>query len=138
MATATMDPAARAEAAVLSYLGGHDTDALAEAAVFTDLTTGMTWTGRAAIDGMLDWFYHGVFEAHVEDSRLTVGHDGASVVLEATFVGVHQGEFAGVPATGRTVRIPLVVAYDLRDGVITAGRVHFDTASFLAQTSGTR
>lgn len=118
---------------VEAYLREHDAALLAADAVFTDMSTGMTWSGRRAIGGMLDWMYHDVFDAHVEDVRLIIGDDGAVAVLEATFVGVHQGEFAGVPATGRTVRVPLVVIYDLVDGVIARARVHWNVASFRAQ-----
>lgn len=135
MTTMTADRAAVNHAALEAYLGGHDTSVLADDAVFADTTTGMSWTGPDAIAGMLDWFYHGVFEAHVEDARLIAGADGTAAVLDATFVGVHQGEFAGVPATGRTVRIPLVVLYDLADGKVTGGRIHFDVASFLTQAN---
>jgi steroid delta-isomerase-like uncharacterized protein len=135
MTTATIEQAEANAAALRAYLAGHDTATLAPDAVFTDVTTGMTWTGPEAIGGMLDWFYHGVFEAHVEDGRLIVADDGTSAALEATFVGTHRGEFAGIAATGRTVRVPLVVVYDLGDGRITAGRVHFDVAAFLAQAA---
>lgn len=123
-------------AALDAYITGHDTSALADTAVFTDVTSGMTWVGPEAIGGMLDWLYHGVFEARIEDARLIVGVDGASAVLEVTFVGTHQGEFAGVPATGREVRVPMVVLYDLADGKVTGGRIHFSVASFLAQVAG--
>lgn len=135
MTTMTADRAEANLAALDAYLSGHDTSVLADDAVFTDTTTGMIWTGPDAIAGMLDWFYHGVFEAQVEDAKLIAGADGKSAVLDGTFVGVHKGEFAGVPATGRTVRIPLVVIYDLSDGKVTGGRVHFDVASFLAQAN---
>jgi predicted ester cyclase len=49
------------------------------------------------------------------------------------FIGRHTGEFAGVPATDKDVRVPLAVFYDLRDDMITEGRVHFDVSAFLAQ-----
>lgn len=133
--TMTADRVSANLAALDAYLNGHDAGALAADAVFTDATTGMTWTGPEAIGGMLAWFYHGVFEAHVEDAKLIAGADGASAALECTFVGVHQGEFAGVPATGRTIRAPLAVFYDMADGKVTAGRIHFSVASFLAQVA---
>jgi predicted ester cyclase len=50
-------------------------------------------------------------------------------------VGTHLGEFAGVPATGRQVRVPLAVAYDLEAGRITRGRVYFEIPAFLAQVT---
>lgn len=118
---------------VEAYVRGHDDRWLIADAVFTDVTTGLTWSGRQSIAAMLDWMYHVVFDAHLEDSRVLVSTDGAEAVLEATFVGVHRGEFAGVPPTGRTVRVPLVVLYGMAEGRIATGRVHFSVASFRAQ-----
>jgi steroid delta-isomerase-like uncharacterized protein len=121
--------------ALRAYLEEHDVSYLAADATFTDVTTGMSWTGIEAIGGMLDWMYHRVFDAHVEDARTILDADGRAAVVEMTFVGRHRAEFAGVPATGRTVRLPLVVVYDLADGLITAGRVHLSVASFQAQAT---
>ena len=123
----------RNRAAVLEYLEGHRTDRLRSDAVFANLSTGDQWVGPTAIGGMLDWFYHAAFEARVEDSRLIVGED--AVALIGTFAGRHTGSFAGIEATGRDVRVPLVVVYDLEDGQIVAGRFLFDTATFLAQAT---
>lgn len=121
--------------ALRRYLVEHDASYLADDATFVDATTGLSWTGREAVEGMLAWFYHGVFEAHVEDVRLIVAGDETVAAAEMTFVGVHQGEFAGIPATGREVRVPLVVIYDLADGRITGARFHFGVAAFMAQAT---
>jgi steroid delta-isomerase-like uncharacterized protein len=129
----TIDQVERNRQVIDGYLRGHDSSHVAPDATFVDTTSGMQWTGHEAIAGMLAWFYEVAFDAQLEDERLVVGESGA--VLEATFVGRHQAEFAGVPATGRVVRVPLVVIYDLADGQITGARVHFSVASFLAQAS---
>jgi steroid delta-isomerase-like uncharacterized protein len=133
---ATMiDDRTRSAEALRGYLEKHDPAQLASDAIFTDVTTGMSWTGREAISAMLGWMYHGVFEAHVEDVRVVLDAGGSRAVAEMTFVGTHQGEFAGIPATGRSVRVPLLVSYDLADGQIAAARVHFNVASFQAQAT---
>ena len=44
--------------------------------------------------------------------------DGVAA-LEAVFVGTHIADFAGVPATGVSVRCPYVVSYDVSAGRIT-------------------
>ena len=121
--------------ALQGYLVDHDASYLTEDATFTDVTSGMQWTGREAIAAMLDWLYRGVFDARVEDLRLIVGMDGSAAAAELVFAGRHQGEFAGVPATGRDVRVPMVVIYDVAGGQITAARVHFNVASFMAQVT---
>lgn len=120
--------------AVLAYIGGHRAETLRHDAVFTNLSTGDQWVGPEAIGGMLHWFYQVAFEAEVVEPRLIAGDD--AVVLVGTFSGKHIGEFAGLAPTGRDVRVPLVVIYDMVDGSIAAGRFLFDTASFLAQAQG--
>lgn len=129
-----LDPIARNTAAVTAYVDSHDPAHLREDATFVDVASGLRWEGRGAVSGMLGWLYRVAFDAHVEDRRFVVGLDGAA--LEATFVGRHLAEFAGVPGTGREVRVPLVVIYDLLDGQIAGARVHFGVASFLAQVAG--
>ena len=118
--------------AVRRYTAGdHDAAVLAPDSAFVDVTTGRRWTGANEIAAMLDGMYRVAFDARVEEPRLVADED--AVVLEATFVGRHIGEFAGVAATGAEVRVPLVVVYDLADGVIHGARIHFDVASFLRQ-----
>jgi predicted ester cyclase len=56
-------------------------------------------------------------------------------VLEAEFVGKHIGEFAGMPATGRSVRVPLCVIYDLEAGKIKRARVYMETPVLMRQLS---
>ena len=125
------------QAALQGYLVDHDPSFLADDATFTDVTSGMQWTGREAIAAMLDWLYSRVFDAHVEDVRLIADVDAETglAAAELAFVGRHIGEFAGIPATNRDVRVPMVVVYELAGGRITAARVHFNVASFQAQVT---
>src|SRR5690349_18061130 len=98
--------------AITAYLRNHaDPSYLAEDAVFTDMGTGEEYRGREAVAHSLAYFYHQAFEAHPEVHN-TVIVDGHAVA-EGEFVGRHIGDFAGIPATGREVRVPICVAYDL-------------------------
>ena len=111
-----------------------DVGSMADDVVFRVMATGDEYRTPAGVLAMLGYFYHGAFEATAETRRFVVGP--GSAVLEADFVGRHIGEFAGVPATGREVRVPLCVCYDLRNGKIVEGRVYFEIPMFLAQASG--
>ena len=51
------------------------------------------------------------FDAHPQLQCLLV--DGEESGTEADFVGNHIGEYAGIPATGKEVRVPYSVVYDL-------------------------
>ena len=80
---------------------------------------------------MLEHVYHEAFEARAETRNRIYADDHA--VLEGTFVGTHRGTFAGIPATGRQVRVPLCVVYDLDDGRIVQGRVYLEIPVLLRQ-----
>ena|SRR5688572_15791663 len=112
--------------------GEHgDISVLADDVVFRIMATGDEHRTPQGVKAMLDWFYHVAFDATAELRNMVVGEGIA--VLEADFVGRHVGEFAGVPATNKDVRVPLAVVYDVRDDKITEGRVYFETPAFLAQ-----
>ncbi len=115
------------------YAASHheDLSVMTDDVVFTTMATGDEAVGRDALREMLHYVYHVAFDAHAEPRAMIV--DDSHAVLEGTIVGRHIGEFAGVPATGKDVRIPLCVVYDFRDGKIARGRVYFEIPVFLAQ-----
>lgn len=80
---------------------------------------------------MLQSIYHVAFDAHAE--RRTLVCEAEHAVLEGLFVGRHIGEFAGIPATGREVRVPLCVVYDITSAGIRRGRVYFEMPVLLDQ-----
>jgi steroid delta-isomerase-like uncharacterized protein len=108
-----------------------DTSIMTDDVAFTIMATGQTHRGREDVLQMLDTFYHVAFDATAE-TRLTLFGD-SNAMIEAEFVGRHIGEFAGIAATGRQVRVPLCVVYDLRDGRISSGRVYFEMTRLMQQ-----
>ena len=101
----------------------HDAIYIAENAVFKNMNTGDQINGRKAIADMLHYIYHVAFDAKaiVNNTVITKTH----ALVEASFVGKHIGEFAGIPATGKQVNVPLCVTYDLNeDGLIQNGRIY--------------
>jgi steroid delta-isomerase-like uncharacterized protein len=121
--------------AVMRYLDSNHADLSMMAAdvVFTNMATGDEHAGIEGVKGMLHHIYHVAFDARAETRNLVVS-DGKAV-LEADFVGKHIGEFAGVAATGKTVRVPLCVVYDLAHDQITRGRVYFQVPAFFKQVA---
>ncbi len=109
----------------------NDVSDLAEDVVFTIMGTGEQQEGPQAVLGMLHYFYQVAFDAHAETTNMIIG-DG-QCCLEANFRGTHTGEFAGVPATGKEVEVPLCVVYDLENDKIKRARVYFEVPAFLAQ-----
>ena len=118
---------------MLKYFGSAhgDTSMMADDVVFTIMDTGQVHRGPEGILQMLNEFYHGTFEADVETTN-TIFADGQAVV-EGYVVGKHTGIFAGVPATGKDVRMPICVVYDLENDKIKRGRVYVASGVFLQQ-----
>jgi steroid delta-isomerase-like uncharacterized protein len=68
-------------------------------------------------------------EAHIDD--LVAADD--KVALRLTLSGTHQGEFQGIPATGRTIRDVSHEFYRVQDGVIAEEWMCSDMASLFSQ-----
>lgn len=114
-----------------AYWEDHDPRYVAEDAVFTMQATGEEIRGRDEIAKHLAGFYHGALDARAMKTN-AIFSDGHGV-LEARVVGRHTGVFAGVPATGREVNVPLCVTYELSDGLIRRGRIYLMVNVLLAQ-----
>lgn len=94
----------------------------AETVTFTMMDTGEITRGRDAVIGLIDYLHTQAFDATPVVRRVVV--DGSHSVLEAEFTGTHTAEFAGIAPTGRSVRMPYAVAYDIADSEITALRIY--------------
>ena len=105
-----------------AYWKSHDPKYVAEDAVFTMLPTGEEIRGRDAIAKHLDEFYHKSLTAHAEVVSSMFADDKG--LLEAMVVGTHTGEFGGIPATGKNVRVPLAVSYVVEGGLIRRARIY--------------
>jgi predicted ester cyclase len=108
-----------------------DVSVMAEDVVFTIMATGQEHKGREGVLGMLNYFYHIAFDATATIRTTLFGENNAMV--EGEFVGKHIGEFAGIEATGRAVRVPICVVYDLENDQITQGRVYFEMPALFEQ-----
>src|SRR5687767_3176811 len=116
------DPTMTTQQVLEAYWKSHDPSYVAEDAVFTMMPTGEEIRGRDAIAKHLAGFYHGALDARAETVNSLV--DGKKGLLEAVVVGTHTGDFAGIPATGRNVRVPIAVAYHVEDGLIRTARIY--------------
>ena len=108
-----------------------DTSMLADDVVFTIMTSGEEYCTPRSVLEMLNYFYNVAFDAVPVTKNIIFADSQA--VFEGVFVGKHIGEFAGIPATQKDVRVPLTVIYDLENGQIKHGRIYFLMASLMAQ-----
>jgi steroid delta-isomerase-like uncharacterized protein len=118
---------------MLRYFNSEHSDVsvMAEDVVFTIMATGAEHRGHEGVTAMLNYFYHVAFDASATTRVTLFGETNAMV--EGDFVGQHIGEFAGIPATGKAVRVPLCVVYDLDRDQIQRGRVYFEMPVLLRQ-----
>jgi predicted ester cyclase len=90
--------------------------------------------GRKAAGDLIRYVHENAFDARPELKTLLV--DIGKAAIEADFAGTHTGEFAGIQPTGRAVRVPYSVIYDLRDDQISALRIYFPMSLLIEQLTG--
>jgi steroid delta-isomerase-like uncharacterized protein len=99
---------------------------------FEVMGTDQVADGPAATEQAIRFLHEVAFDANPELVNVLVD-DGGGAAIEAIFAGSHIAEFAGVPATGATVRVPYAVFYGVADGKITALRIYMSMESLMAQ-----
>jgi predicted ester cyclase len=77
-----------------------------------------------------------MFEAAFPQYELLVDEilaEGDLVAVRTTFRGVHAGEFQGIAPTGKTVTIPVMLIYRVRESKIVEHWLNADALSLLQQ-----
>lgn len=86
---------------------------------------------REAMEQMLKMFYgafpdlHHTFEDQIAE--------GDKVMLRLTFRGTHQGEFQGIPPTGKEIEFTAIVVDRIIDGKIVEHWSNMDNLSMMQQ-----
>jgi predicted ester cyclase len=115
------------EAVLYEHLGAenrHDMEATLATVhpecVFVDEQLGMRWQGH---DGAREHYamWWSAFGVTVGDGTLHWSRDDF-LIGDALYVGTHEGTFAGIAPTGRSIRLPFVVFVDFRDGLLAGER----------------
>jgi steroid delta-isomerase-like uncharacterized protein len=127
------------EKTIRSYLeallqGGDFASYFADEVVWTTMETGEQIRGRQEVAGFITALHSQLFAASPELVNSTFA-DGVAG-LEAVFVGTHTAEFAGVPATGSTVRLPYSMFYAVSHGKIDELRAYFPMSALVQQLQG--
>jgi predicted ester cyclase len=99
-------------------------DFLTEDVTLDMVGAGLSAQGRAQVEDFIRYAHEQAFDGRPELKSLIVDPDGRRSAIEADFIGRHTGEFAGIPATGRNVRVPYSVHYDLTSSGISALRIY--------------
>jgi predicted ester cyclase len=110
---------------------GDFADYFTDEVTWTTVGGGQDRQGRQPVRKFLVWMHTRAFDAHPKVKSLVIG--GGQAALEADFVGTHTGEFLGMAATGKSVRVPYCVVFDLRGDKIAALRAYIPMDLFTQQ-----
>ena len=116
---------------VAKFLDEVDVALIAENAVFTMMADGQETHGREAIQQLIQYFYQIAFDGAHETSRTIFADEFATV--EGYLVGRHIGEFAGIPATDKAVRVPMCHIFEVQDGLIQRAHIYFQMITLMQQ-----
>jgi steroid delta-isomerase-like uncharacterized protein len=116
---------------VSQFMNEIDLSLVAEDAVYTMMADDQEIRGREAIQQMIQYFYTVAFEGAHETSGMIFA-DGYATV-EGFLVGRHIGEFAGIPATGKEVRVPICHIFKVADGQIQRAHIYFQMVTLMQQ-----
>jgi steroid delta-isomerase-like uncharacterized protein len=70
-------------------------------------------------------------DLHIEPGRHL--HSDDAVFVEVVFSGTQQGEWAGIPATGRRASVRIACLYEFEEDKLVHERVWFDFATIMRQ-----
>jgi steroid delta-isomerase-like uncharacterized protein len=84
--------------------------------------------GMKAVMGM---FRSGFPDMHVELHDVVA--DDERVATRGVFTGTHQGEFMGVPASGKPIEVNYIDMWRVRDGKLAENWVRLDMATLMEQ-----
>jgi predicted ester cyclase len=111
--------------------GGDFARFFADQIVVTLIDLDQRISGRQAAQDAITQAHCVAFDAKVAFSSVVVGAGIASA--EAVFVGTHISDFAGIPATGRDVRVPYAVFWELEEGQITSLKLYGPMSGIIQQ-----
>ena len=87
--------------------------------------------GESAVRELLQGLMDGFPDAHWEVPGLH--HADQAVIGEARMTGTHNGSFAGIPATGRSVDVPMAAIFEFEEDRLVCEKVYMDVATILSQ-----
>ena len=100
---------------------------------FMIMGAGQDVKGKVAVEQFIRAFHEHMFDAHPKLKTTMVG-DGLAAI-EMDFVGVHTGEFGGVPASGNHINVPYAVVYEIDGDKIAALRLYMPMDVLFKQVS---
>jgi hypothetical protein len=127
------------EAVVNRHLAAENQHRMAETlaelhpdCLFEDLPLSKTYHGCAGAETYYRLWWD-AFDLEVKGERRHWSEDGAFMIAETWYQGIHRGRFLDYEPTGGPIRFPLAVVGPFRDGLMAAERFYYDLATLLRQ-----
>ena len=88
-------------------------------------------TGPEGMVRVIEGFFHGFPDMHIQVDQV-IG-DGDMVATRGEWTGTHSGEFMGIPATGKKVRVGYIDLWKMQNGKGVENWVQMDLVSMMQQ-----
>jgi steroid delta-isomerase-like uncharacterized protein len=92
---------------------------------------GIPSDGEHAVRELLQGLMTGFPDFHGDITRLRHAED--AVLMEVTITGTHEGEWAGIPPTGRRMEVPVAAIFEFDEDRLLCEKVYLDFAAVLTQ-----
>ena len=87
--------------------------------------------GEQAVRELLQGLMTGFPDFHGDIT--TLRHADDAVVMEVTITGTHDGEWGGIPPTGRRIEVPVAAIFEFNEDRLQCEKVYMDFATLLTQ-----
>jgi steroid delta-isomerase-like uncharacterized protein len=87
--------------------------------------------GEEAVRELLRGFMNGFSDFHGDIGKMR--HADDAVIIEGLITGTHDGEWAGIPPTGRRVEVPVAAIFEFDEDRLLCEKVYMDFAAVLTQ-----
>lgn len=95
------------------------------------IPTAEVWDGQSGVHALLNENRKGFPDFHFYPE--TTHHADDAVIVEGRFTGTHEGNWRGLPATGRKVDFPLIIVFLFEAERMVCERTYFDLGTPLRQ-----
>jgi steroid delta-isomerase-like uncharacterized protein len=92
---------------------------------------GETIDGAEAVRELLQGFMNGFPDFHADIGKMR--HADDAVFGETIITGTHDGEWAGIPPTGRRIEVPAAGIFEFDEDRLLCEKVYVDFAAVLTQ-----
>lgn len=95
---------------------------------------GAVFEGEQPVRDLVGGLVTGFPDFHFEPIKFH--HADDAVIVEARMTGTHQADWAGIPAKGKKLVLPLVCIFDFEEDRLMNEKVYFDFAAVQRQLGG--